>query len=544
MRVGLAQIDARVGDLAANAGRVMAASRAAAEGGAEVVVFPELALLGFPPRDLLFVDGFVDACITTVGDVARALARENLPPIVVGCVARAPQRTPGHPGLYNALYLLEGGEIKAIVPKRLLPAYDVFHDTRWFVPGPEGSSKPLSIGGRSIGLCICEDLWSEGYPVDPPKELRAAGAEALICASASPYRAGVLDKRINHARRAGGPLVYVNAAGANDELIFDGGSFVIGPGGELIASLPRFEEAVDVVAIDEPSPSSASFAPPLPPPLLSMAPAEEMFRALSLGVRGFARKNGVRRAFLGLSGGVDSAVVACIAADALGPAAVTAIAMPSRHSDPRSTESARALAAALGIAFEVIPIEPLHAAFSESLSAILTGAPEGDTTDENVQARVRAVILMSYVNRYGGLLLNTSNKTELSLGYGTLYGDMAGTIGVIGDVIKTEVVAMARWVNREAEVIPRFIVDRPPSAELRPDQVDPFDYEKVAPAVEALVLGQPPGSLVSERELSRFRRLIERSEHKRWQAGVILKVSERAFGTGRMIPITKSWPGA
>lgn len=534
MKVGLAQIDARVGDLAGNTGRILAAARAASEGGAEVVVFPELCLTGFPPRDLLHNEGFVAAARGALDKVARALADQGSPPVLLGAPTRSPSRTPGHPGLYNALVLLEGGRVTRVAPKRLLPAYDVFHDTRWFVPGPPEGAAPITIAGRRLGLCVCEDLWSEGYPIDPPGELRAAGAEIVVCASASPYRAGVLDKRLRHARRAKGPLVYVNAVGANDELIFDGGSFAIGPGGELIAALPRFEEAVRVVDINAPSPDD------IDPSFRPASPADELRDALALGVRGFARKNGVRRAYLGLSGGVDSAVVACIAKEALGAAAVTGIAMPSRYTDPRSTESARALAENLGIAFVVIPIEPLHAAFAGALAPLTAGAPPGDTTDENVQARVRAILLMAYVNRFGGLLLNTSNKTELSLGYGTLYGDMAGSLGVIGDVIKTDVYAMARHINRDAEVIPRFIVDRPPSAELRPDQIDPFDYEKVAPLVEALVMGDEPERGASESDVDRFRTLIERSEHKRWQSCVILKVSERAFGTGRMIPITKA----
>jgi NAD+ synthase (glutamine-hydrolysing) len=531
LRVGLAQIDARVGDLAGNAGRVLAAARAAAEQGAEVVVFPELCLTGFPPRDLLLDDAFVSASIDALERVARALDRDDSPPVVLGAVARSPLRTPGHPGLYNALFVLRGGRAVASVAKRLLPAYDVFHDTRWFVPGPP--AEPVEIAGRKLGLCICEDIWSEGYPADPPRELRAAGADILVCSSASPYRVGVLAKRLYHARRAGGPLVYVNAAGAQDELIFDGGSFAIGASGDVIAELPRFEEAVAVVDMSVEVPPEADTDKPSPP--------EEMFRALALGVRGFARKNGVRRVFLGLSGGVDSAVVASIAAEALGPSAVTAIAMPSRHTDPRSTIEARSLAEALGVGFEVAPIEPLHAAFEASLAPLLAGAPAGDTTLENVQARIRAIILMSYVNRFGGALLNTSNKTELSLGYGTLYGDLAGALCVIGDVIKTEVVAMARWVNREAEVIPRFILERPPSAELRPDQVDPFDYDVVAPIVEAIVAGAPvPSGKAPDVEIARLRRLIRGAEHKRWQSGIALKVSERAFGSGRLIPVTRA----
>ncbi|HEX5715091.1 MAG TPA: NAD(+) synthase, partial [Thermoanaerobaculia bacterium] len=401
---------------------------------------------------------------------------------------------------------------------RLLPAYDVFHETRWFRPGPPSS--PLEIAGRRVGLLVCEDLWDEGYPEHPAAELAAAGADLLIAISSSPYRRGILARRLGHAARTGLPLVYVNAVGANDELIFDGRSFVTDSTGALLARLPAFREAVEVVDLTA-SPLELAAEPPL---------EEELFEALTLGVKDFAAKNGLRSVFLGLSGGVDSALVACIAAAAVGPGAVTALALPSRHTDPRSTESARELAAVLGISFEVIPLDPLHAA---ARTALLDGIPDG-TVDENLQARLRMLVLTAWVNRHGGLLLNTSNKTELSLGYGTLYGDLGGTLSVLGDVTKPEVYAMARWVAAHRVPIPPFILDRPPSAELRPDQVDPFDYPTVAPAVEALVQGNSP-----DIEAAHFHRLLHAAEHKRWQHGVILKVSNRAFGTGRMMPITR-----
>ncbi len=535
MRVGIAQINTRVGDLAGNAGRIIAAARAAEAGGAEIVLFPELCVTGYPPRDLLLDDAFVDAAVAATNQIAQALAGSV--PVIVGTVLRAPERPPRHPGLYNALAVLAGGRVAASRKKRILPVYDVFHEPRWFVPGP--AEPPLALAGEQAGFCICEDLWSEAYAIDPPRDLRAAGAGILLCASASPYRAGVLEKRLHHARRAGGPLVFVNAVGASDELIFDGGSFVVSSSGEILASLPRFEEAVAVIDTDE-SPEAPS--PPAPfTPL-----AEELFRALVLGVRDFVLKNNTRRAFLGLSGGIDSALVACVAAEALGPSAVTALALPSRHTDPRSTSSARELAASLGIGFEEVPIDPLHRAFEETLAPLLAGAPEGDTTAENIQARLRAVVLMAYVNRRGGVLLNTSNKTEITLGYGTLYGDMAGTLSVLGDLTKTEVYAVARFLHKERGIIPAFILDRPPSAELRPGQVDPFDYDKAAPLAEALIqreAGGGGGSLEgAPDEIARFRRLIHGAEHKRWQAGIVLKVSERAFGSGRMMPVTTAPP--
>lgn len=531
MRIGIAQIDGRVGDFGGNAARIVAAARAAAENRADLVVFPELCVTGYPPRDLLCDERFVEAAIEATARLARELA--ELPAALLGTIALAPARSPGHPGLYDAAVLVRGGRIEATLAKELLPSYDVFHEPRWFVPGPE---KPLvEVAGRRVGVLVCEDLWGEGYARDPARALAATGAEVLVCQSASPYRMGVSARRLHHARRAGKPLVYVNAVGAQDELVFDGRSFALDARGERLAALPAFEEAVGVVdlaAAGGAEPGDDGAGRPV---------EEELFGALVLGVRGFAAKNGIRRAFLGLSGGIDSAVVTCIAREALGPEAVTAVAMPSRYSDPRSEACARELANRLGIGFTVVPIEPLHAAAERVLAPVLPpAAAEEDTTFENVQARLRAIVLMAMVNREGGMLLNTSNKTELSLGYGTLYGDLAGTLCPIGDLTKMHVVALARWLVRAGWPIPELVLTRPPSAELRPDQVDPFDYATISPLVEALVSGAALPEGASSAEVARLRRMIRAAEHKRWQAGIILKVTDRAFGTGRMIPVTRA----
>lgn len=537
MKIGIAQINARVGDLAGNAGRIGAAVEAAAEGGADLIVLPELCLLGFPPRDLLLDEGFVDASLRALDTLAHTL--KDAPPTLLGAALRAPisMKTPGHPGLFNSMVLLSGGKIQGAVHKRLLPIYDVFHEPRWFVPGPR--QNPLNLNGHSIGVCICEDLWSEGYAIDPPSELKKAGAELLVCCSASPYRAGVREKRLYHARRAHLNVVYVNTVGAQDELIFDGGSFFVNSRGELLAELPRFEEQVSVVDTSNLE-SNTDVLHEMPAP-------EELFLALSLGVRDFVRKNGIQTVFLGLSGGVDSALVACIAAHAVGPNRVRALALPSRYSDPRSAECAQELAGRLGIGFETHSIEPYFQAFERSLPPALGEAAGDDTTLENIQARIRATLLMAYVNRKKGLLLNTSNKTELSLGYGTLYGDMAGTLSVIGDLTKSDVYAVARWADAHLVRIPPFILERPPSAELRENQVDPFDYALVSPEVEAMVQGERSLGLESlpadERlRLQKMHKMLRAAEHKRWQAGVVLKVSEKAFGTGRLMPITRADP--
>jgi NAD+ synthetase len=397
------------------------------------------------------------------------------------------------------------------VAKQLLPAYDVFHENRWFTPGPPAA--PIEIAGERLGILVCEDMWDLDYAVHPPARLREQGASVLVCLSASPFRRGVHERRLGHARRAGGggvPVVYVNAVGAQDELVFDGRSFVVDPAGRTVAALPAFEEEVRVVDL------SAR-------PLECEPPDEDgqVFRALVLGVRDFVAKNRMPRVFVGLSGGVDSALVACIAAEAVGPGRVEAVALPSRWTDPRSTDTARELAERLGIGFEVIPIDRVH----EALGDVLGGAC--GVVDENLQARVRATLLMTRVNARRGMLLNTSNKTELSLGYGTLYGDMAGALAVIGDLTKPQVYDLARRDGR----IPRFILERAPSAELRAGQVDPFDYPVVAPEVEAIVRGAAPRS-------GALRGRVRGAEHKRWQAPIVLKVSDRAFGSGRMVPVT------
>lgn len=536
MRIGLAQINGRIGDFRGNQRRIAAAVAAAHDRGAALVVLPELVLCGYPPRDLLYDPDFVREAQEATAELARMVA--GGPSVLVGTIEPSPEpaATPRHPNLRDVAALLAGGRVVASRAKRLLPVYDVFYEPRWFVPGPPALplELPAPASPARLGVLVCEDLWDEGYGAQPVAELAAHGVDALVCLSASPFRARVSDARLHHARRAvartGRPLVYVNAVGANDELIFDGDSFVLDAAGRVVLRLPRCEEAVRVVDLAA-----------LPAPLCEtpVPPAAELIDALTLGVRDFLGKGGLRRAFIGLSGGIDSALVACIAQRALGGGAVTAIALPSRHSDPRSTESARELAANLGIGFEVVPLEPLHAAAETALAPLLGDAGGPDTTLENVQARLRAMILMALVNRRGGALLNTSNKTELSLGYSTLYGDMGGALGVIADLTKPEVYALARYVNAAAgrPIIPSFILDRPASAELRPDQVDPFDYPHVSPLVESLVQGSPAAAPASE--LAPYRQMLRTSEHKRWQFGIVLKVSERAFGTGRMVPVTR-----
>lgn len=503
MRVALAQINPTVGDLEGNVELCLQAIHTARANGADLVVLPEMAVPGNPPLDILNDPGFVNAVLEATADLARRAG--GGPPVLAGSLTRAGGGSPGHPGLLGAAFLLRGGEARLVGARRRLRAGDVYFEPRWFVPGPV--MPPVEIAGQRIGISFGAEWWS-GEPVSP-------GADLHVALAAEPFQRGAPGQRILQAPRTGSPVAFVNLCGGNDELVYDGGSFALDGEGRLRARLAHCEVEVRVVDFG---------SPPLPAPAgPEMGSEEELFCALSLGIRDFVRKNGVGHAFLGLSGGIDSAVAAVLAAEAVGPGAVTGVAVPSRHTDPRSTVSARELAASLGIGFEVVDLEPLHAAAEASLGDLVTGGPGA----ENVQARLRATVLMAFVNARGGMLLNTSNKTELSLGYSTLYGDSAGALSPLGDLTKPEVVSLAKWIRKTRGKIPDFILDRPPSAELAPDQVDPFDYDEVAPRMEALV------------RADRSDGTLRRSEHKRRSMGVILKVSPRAFGSGRMIPITR-----
>lgn len=518
MKLALAQLNTTVGDLSGNVARILDAAHSVAHQSPDLIVFPELTVCGYPPRDILYDSSFVEAVQHATKDLARQA--KDLPPLLVGSFAPvdASRKLYQHPSLNNIAYLMHKGEMRIAQIKQLLPIYDVFYEPRWFLPGAK-TLPPIEIAGTRVGVIICEDMWDEEYPVHPSADLIKMGAELLICPSASPYRRGAGEGRLYHAKRQGLPLVFVNLVGGNDELIFDGGSFMLDGKGEVVAEMNKFEEGVNIFTTKDTKGTKEK----------SSEGEEEVFKALVLGLRDFANKNGLKHAFIGLSGGIDSSVVVVIATEALGRERVTGIAIPSRFTDPRSTESAGELAESLGIGFEVVELEKMHVAAEQVLGVERSG---GGTGGENIQARLRMIILMSFVNQRGGFLINTSNKTELTLGYGTLYGDLAGTISPLGDLTKPEVYALARWINgkwkvESGGVIPEFVMNRKPSAELRADQVDPFDYEKISPEVESLV------------RMNQSNAAMRTSEHKRWQAGVILKVSEKSFGRGRMMPITR-----
>ena len=449
--------------------------------------------------------------------------------------------------------------------KTLLPSYDVFDETRYFLPSDRVTTTPLALPGLAVGLSVCEDVWNDPrfwkrarYARDPVKELVSAGAELVVNASASPYSHGkqALRERMlsASARDHGVALAYVNQVGGNDALIFDGGSILVGPDGTILARAPLFEEAIVVVGMDGSDLRVMGLDGGPLPPASGAAPqdpdADELYRALVLGVRDYVRKCGFKRAVVGLSGGIDSALTAAIAAAAVGPEHVLGVAMPSRYSSDHSREDAALLARALGVPFREIPIEPMHAAFLAQLQSP-EGKPLGDLAEQNVQARIRGQILMAISNDTGALVLTTGNKSELAVGYCTLYGDMAGGLAVIGDLPKTWVYRVARAANARAgrAVIPERTFTKPPSAELKPGQLDqdslpPYDvldailhaHVEERLSLDAIVARGHPVETVR-----RVLRMVVASEYKRRQAAPVLKVTEKAFGEGRRFPIAHGY---
>jgi NAD+ synthase (glutamine-hydrolysing) len=564
-RIALAQVNPTVGDFEGNAAKVRRASEVARAAGASLAVFPELCLCGYPPRDLLDLPDFVARVGWTLAELARPAEWSRGIAIAVGTV-EAPAGAPP-PGLFNAAALLAGGGVAAMGRKSLLPTYDVFDETRYFLPAgastavPEGQGVPLR-----LGLSVCEDVWNDKrfwdrprYARDPIAELTAVGAQLVLNLSASPYAIGkpALRERMlaASARSHGAPIAYVNQVGGNDALLFDGGSMLVGGDGRVLARAPLFEEVLLVTDLDggriellgldgrplvEPGPVHAD----------GDVVADEVFRALVLGVRDYVRKCGFRSAVVGLSGGIDSALTAAIAAAALGPENVLGVAMPSRYSSDHSREDAAALARNLGLRFQEISIEPMHAAFMAQLEAS-QGRPLGDLAEQNAQARIRGQILMALSNDTGGLVLSTGNKSELAVGYCTLYGDMAGGLAVIGDVPKTLVYRVSRAANARAgrALIPERTFTKPPSAELKPGQVDQDSlppYEILDAILHAYVeerLGLEAIVARGHDELTvrRVLRMVVGSEYKRRQAAPVLKVSEKAFGEGRRLPIAHAY---
>jgi NAD+ synthase (glutamine-hydrolysing) len=543
MKIALAQLNPIVGDIAGNVGKAAECVARAKERGAELVVFGELSVVGYPPRDLLRKEEFVADGIAAV---ERLAARCRGVAALVGFVRPTPERT-GR-SLQNAAALLADGQVKCVHVKSLLPTYDVFDETRYFEPGATGGC--VELNGLRIGLSICEDLWDAAalgrqlYGTDPIARLTQEGARLIINMSASPYQMGKVATREElfgrQAARAGLPIVYVNQVGGNDELIFDGGSCVFSPKGEVLARAASFRE--DMLVVDTDSPGRCE---PVKDEIARLS------EAIKLGLRDYVVKCGFRSVVLGLSGGIDSAVVGTLAADALGPRNVLGLAMPSRYSSDHSLTDARDLARNLGIQFQVVPVEGMHAAYEKALGDLLPPGEGREVAHENVQARIRGNIVMAVSNARGHLSLATGNKSELSTGYCTLYGDMAGGLAPIGDVLKTVVYRLAEQLNREAgsERIPGSSIAKPPSAELKPNQ---FDQDKLPPydllddiLQRYVEEDQTAEQIIAEgfdaATVRRVVRMVDAAEYKRKQAPPVLKVTGRAFGSGRRMPIAQRY---
>jgi NAD+ synthase (glutamine-hydrolysing) len=571
LRVAACQINNVVGDLDGNVECILAALDRADAAGCDVAVFPELAITGYPPEDLLLKPAFVADNRAALDKLA---ARTGRCAAVVGFVDAGRD-------LYNAAAVCAGGEVKGVYRKRILPNYAVFDEQRYFAPG-FGDPQLFVIGGVKVGISVCEDSWS---PDGPIADQAAGGAELIVNLNASPFYAGRLAERermlATRAADASCALVYVNLVGGQDELVFDGASLVLDADGRVVARGPQFKQADLITDIDiRPvfrkrllDPRGRATAPPLPEILVSaearphdnpcvpevvepLSPAEEVYEALVLGTGDYARKNGFTDAVIGLSGGVDSSLVAAIAADALGPDHVHGVCMPSRFSSEGSLSDAMLLAKALGIDTRTIPIEPAHAAFLEMLSESFAGVEE-DLTEENIQARVRGTTLMALSNKFGWLVLATGNKSEMAAGFSTLYGDLAGGFAVIKDVSKLLVYDLCRNRNQraaaagEADPIPPDVMTKPPSAELRADQRDDQSlppYEELDPILLAYVEGDATaGDLVAagfDADLvRRIVTLVDRAEYKRRQAPPGVRVTPKAFGKDRRLPITNRYRG-
>ena len=539
MKIGFAQINPTVGDLSGNRDRILAAYRDLTARGADLVLTPELALTGYPPQDLVFKSRFVPANLEALDELH---AQVGDAPLIVGFVDV--NHGPGQP-FHNSAAVLQRGQPRRVVHKSLLPTYDVFDEDRYFEPAK--SVAPVEIGGVSFGITICEDIWTSDYLPrhlygnSPIGALLAQGAKAILNLSASPFSVGKSARRAEMLRGVasahGVPIYYCNAVGGNDQLIFDGNSFVISAAGEITAKLAAFAEENAVIEV----PAASS-----PQPATFPAEPEELFHALALGTRDYLHKCGFKSAVLGLSGGIDSAVTAVIAAEALGPANVLGVAMPTKYSSEGSIGDALELAAALGIRCLQIPIQESFDTFRQQFRAIFSGLPE-DTTEENMQPRLRGMTLMALSNKFGSLLLTTGNKSELAVGYCTLYGDMCGGLAVISDVPKTAVYRLAEWINREREIIPRATITKPPSAELKPDQRDQDTlppYEILDPILELYVEQQLSIAEITargfEEKIVRWVvRRVDFNEYKRAQAVPGLKVTTRAFGVGRRMPVAQ-----
>ncbi len=535
MKIALCQVNPTVGALEANKNLILNHYRKAVDNGADLVIFPEMVITGYPIADLLYENSFVDDNMTILDDIA---GQTNVH-LILGYIHRENDR------LYNSIAVCVNEEQIYRYDKILLPTYDVFDEHRYFTAGTELGLCELEIAGQNIkiGLETCEDLWDDNYDFKVSAELKNAGADCIVNISASPYHELRLQERLGliqtKVRETGIPFYYCNLVGAQDELIFDGQSLAVNGNGDVIGFGTIFSE--EIIYVDSETANIVDL------------PEEdregEMVNALVLGVKDYFKKTGHKEAVIGLSGGIDSSLVACIAVDALGKENVHGVSMPSVFSSEHSKDDAKQLADNLGIDYRSIPIPDIVDEYEKTLQPHFAGA-ERNVAEENIQARVRGNLLMALSNKHDWLVLSTGNKTELALGYCTLYGDMSGGLAVISDLSKTDVYGLSKWINEQAgfERIPENCISKPPSAELAPDQVDPFDYDVVSPLVEAIVEDRKsPAQLAAEghdRELvdSLYQR-IRINEYKRRQAAPGIRVTKKAFGTGRRMPIVNHYRG-
>jgi NAD+ synthase (glutamine-hydrolysing) len=540
MRIGFAQINTTVGDIRANRDRIYSAYQKAVSLGADLVLTPELALTGYPPQDLVFKSRFVPETLESLEHLRAAVGTV---PLLLGYVDYNPSKT-GKPFI-NACAILAKQAPVVKIWKTLLPTYDVFDEARYFDPAQD--QEPVELLGTKIGITICEDIWTDKYlkwdlyHQDPVSVLVSKGAQAILNLSSSPYNVGKPALRREMvselAATYGVPFYYCNAVGGNDELVFDGNSFAIDGSGKTIFQMPGFREDVGV---------AKSFSEPFSP--IDLSPEQEIYEALILGVRDYFSKCGFKTAVLGLSGGIDSAVTAAIAVAALGKENVVGVSMPSQYSSKGSLDDASSLAKNLGIAWHVIPIREPFEVLKDQFKEIFAGKSE-DTTEENMQSRLRGLILMSMSNKFGHLLLTTGNKSELAVGYCTIYGDMCGGLAVISDVPKTMIYRLANWINRETEIIPHNSITKPPSAELKPDQKDQDTlplYEVLDEILKMYVEDQlSPEDIVGrgfDPEIVRWiQRKVDMNEYKRRQAAPGLRVTSLAFGMGWRMPIAQRY---
>ena len=530
MRIAIAQLDCVVGDLAGNAARILDAVAEARRGGADLVITPELSLCGYPPEDLVLRPAFLAACDQELRRLAEAVSG---PVVLIGY----PELSDGK--RHNAVAALRDGKVAAIYRKCELPNYTVFDEQRYFEPRCEPCV--IEVAGVRVGIVICEDIWFPG----PARVTRNAGAEIIVVPNGSPYhtRQQALRREVvtARARETGAPVVYVNRTGGQDELVFDGASFIVDAKGELSQQLPAWHETVALAELDgaTPKPVRGSLDPRLEP---------NVYAALTMGVRDYVQKNRFPGVLLGLSGGIDSALTLTIAVDALGRDRVRALMLPSRYNAPMSLEDAKSMAGILGVRYDEIAIDDVFAAFRGALAEEFKGLPD-DATEENIQARIRGTLLMALSNKYGSIVLTTGNKSEMAVGYATLYGDMAGGFAVLKDISKTLVYRLARYRNSLGRVIPERIITRPPSAELRANQTDQDNlppYEVLDAILEAYVEeGVSPAEIVARgiaaEHVAKVVRLIKIAEYKRRQSAVGIRITPRGFGKDWRYPITSAW---